>query len=240
MTKCHPISNEVTPSFLTLTFSPEKSNGDLGLSLKQILLSSGWRGISINHLIIKSQKFNSINIKYDCKCLKVLFIVIYTMLGFITHKGQMLCYLVFSFLIVVTLKFQMLASMIFWNVCKYFILRDSRRALPWFCAHVRWHRGNHPPLKRSVVLKRICLCLCISHCLCFVPLRRNNCFCEVTSSSLVLLKVLHLCHNVATRCVESVPLILRQWQAGLHILCWYYWGPLWSVNVVGCWLLDQL
>ena len=111
------------------------------------------------------KKFNSIDIKYDCKCLKVWFIVIYTMLGFITHKGQMLCYLVFSFLIVVTLKFQMLASMIFWNVCKYFILRDSRRALPWFCAHVRWHRGNHPPLKRNVVLKRICLCLCISHCL---------------------------------------------------------------------------
>ena len=77
MTKCHPISNEVTPSFLTLTFSPEKSNGDLGLSLKQILLSSGWRGISINHLIIKSQKFNSINIKYDCKCLKVWFIYCY-------------------------------------------------------------------------------------------------------------------------------------------------------------------
>ena len=73
----------------------------------------------------------------------------------------------------------------------------------------------------------------------FVPLRWNNCFCEVTSSSLVLLKVLHLCHNVATRCVESVPLMLRQWQACLHILCCYYWGPLWSVNVVGCWLLDQ-
>ena len=187
----------------------------------------------------------------------------------------MLCYLVFLYLIVVTLKFQMQARMIFLNVCKYFILRDSRRALPWFCAHVRWHRGNHPPLKRSAVLKRICLVSwylffslslyfscdkilahvswhqeeyslkekslflsCFSHCLCFVSMRRNNRSCEVTCSSLLLLKVFHLCHNVVTRCVESVPLILRQWQACLHILC-CYWGPLWSVNVVGCWLLDQ-
>ena len=183
--------------------------------------------------------------------------------------------LVFSFLIVVTLKFQMQASMIFSNVCKYFILRDSRRALPWFCAHVRWHRGNHPPLKRSAVLKRICLVSwylffslslyfscdkilahvswhqeeyslkenmswylflsCFSHCLCFVSMRRNIRSCEVTCSSYLLLKVLHLCHNVATRCDESVPLILRQCKNAF-----IYWVPVWSVKVVGCcWIISR-